>query len=138
MTDRLTQLQSCLDQLVTQLFSSINYINVHHDLKVPDEAPSYAVKVSDPQIQSAPPEEFKASLEELSSDIVAKAKQIETLINGLPELGASNTDLLALENELQSARQEQLQAIQERDTHLARCDELVRKLATYKAEMDGQ
>lgn len=136
MADRLSQLQTCLDQLVTQFFSSINFINLHHDLKVPDNSPPYSTKVDDPQLQSLPPNEFNTALEELAKDIVTKAKHIETLINSLPELDNVSTDLVSLENELEEARREQLKASKARDELLYKCDILVRKLSAYKSEMN--
>lgn len=137
MTDRLTQLQQCLDQLVTQLFSSINYINVHHDLEVPQGAPAHATKLEDPQVETVPTAEFQAALDELARDVVAKAKQIETLIGSLPELDAVNTDFVGLEVALAAARREESAATAERDELVARCDALVRRLAEYRAGMDA-
>lgn len=136
MTDRVSQLQTSLDQLMTQFFSSLNYINHHHELKVPEGAPAYVSKVEDPQLPSVPAEQFNAALRELSSDIVTKAKQIETLIDSMPELDNVAGDVESLEDELTKARAEEAVAASERELLLDRCDKLIMRLTNYKMELD--
>ena len=136
MSDRLSQLQTSLDQLVTQFFSSLNYINHHHDPKVPEGSPAYVTKVEDSQLPAAPADQFNESLKELSRDIVTKAKQIEKLIDSMPELDNLSGDLDALEGELEQAREDEKAASIEREVLLERCDQLIMRLTNYKMELD--
>ncbi|RKP28562.1 hypothetical protein METBISCDRAFT_29045, partial [Metschnikowia bicuspidata] len=40
MTDRLTQLQACLDQLVAQFNATVNYINIQSEMALLDPDPT--------------------------------------------------------------------------------------------------
>lgn len=138
MADRLSQLQTCLDQLVTQYFSSINYISKHHDfVPVSGEA-----KLSDPNLESSAPEKFKADLTELARDIARKAQQCEILIDSLPGLETSEKDqvqaLQDLEKELQSVRQEQQQVHDERKRLLTLCDDLIMRVTNEKVSLEKE
>lgn len=134
MSDRLTQLQTCLDQLVTQFFSSLNFINQSHTPKLPNNTPSHVQLVEVPE--AANEEQVQESIKELSKDIVIKAKQIETLIDSLPDLENMSADLQAMETSLESARQEQAVAQAEREELLRRCDNLVLSMTEYKSSID--
>ena len=129
-------MQKSLDQLVTQFFSSLNYINTNHDFQpLNGEA-----KVEDPQLNPAPGDQFQASLGELSQDIAKKAKQIENLIDSLPGIETSEKDQLeslsSLEKELRAVRAEEAKVVKERQNLLARCDKLVMQITKYKAEIE--
>ncbi|ODQ66248.1 hypothetical protein NADFUDRAFT_50169 [Nadsonia fulvescens var. elongata DSM 6958] len=112
MADRLTQLQTCLDQLVKQCYSSLSYINKNHDFKSVDPnlsigaiAATANITLSDPNVVPVPREEFQRVQMELARDLVVKTQQIEILIDSLPGIGVSKQSQLervkALEEELQ-------------------------------------
>ncbi|KAH3668577.1 hypothetical protein OGAPHI_002331 [Ogataea philodendri] len=91
MTDRLTQLQICLDQLSDMFFASLSYVDQNH----------IAVRLTEgdemlPDPDHNPPSEadFKANLVELTSDIILKTKQILTIIDTLPGVGVSKEEQL--------------------------------------------
>lgn len=117
MSDRLTQLQDCLDQLLTQMFACVKYIDTHHapspipnQPDIPDLAsgsnPPQSATADGPQSQALqissdpppqvgapthdPPELFQARLQELAADLVLKEQQIEALISVLPGVGSSS------------------------------------------------
>jgi mediator of RNA polymerase II transcription subunit 21 len=121
MTDRLTQIQDCLDQLLTQMYASIRYIDTHHPYaSIPNQAdqnpfapapqPQLSSDPSAPQAQGAPHEKevnpneitgetapdskelFEARLQELAQDLIVKERQIEVLVESLPGLGNSRED----------------------------------------------
>lgn len=46
MSDRLTQLQTCLDQLVEQFNATVNYVNVHSEPALLDEDPKSAINIA--------------------------------------------------------------------------------------------
>ncbi|KEQ70573.1 hypothetical protein M436DRAFT_53259 [Aureobasidium namibiae CBS 147.97] len=102
MADRLTQLQDCLDDLATQMFASIRYIQTRHQFAaIPDQ----------PDI-------------ELARDLVLKEQQIEYLISVLPGIGESEANqsqrIQALEKELREADEERKVALAEREAMLVK------------------
>ncbi|KAK5175474.1 RNA polymerase II mediator complex subunit [Saxophila tyrrhenica] len=131
MADKLTQLQDCLDDLLTQMYASISYIRQRHPYGEIPGQPSQAPKAPEPTTNGAgsteqtngtvtttsqpqqpapgregtpPPEEpqaFNAALHELARDLVIKEQQIEYLINSLPGLGSSEADQEKRMRELQ-------------------------------------
>jgi mediator of RNA polymerase II transcription subunit 21 len=120
MTDKLTQLQDALDQLLTQVFSSIRYIDTRHPyISIPGQSnqnpfatdpnsqqtghPSDAQTTQQQQQENQQlqageelppdnPEVFQEKLKELARDLVLKEQQIEFLIETLPGLGNSQED----------------------------------------------
>ncbi|KIW02178.1 uncharacterized protein PV09_06341 [Verruconis gallopava] len=109
MADRLTQLQDALDQLFTQMFASITYIDTRHPAStIPGQVDQHAAvrppinesgqdapaPTVDPDTRHIPeePRRFHATLQELAQDLVLKQAQIEALIESLPGLGNSQED----------------------------------------------
>ncbi|PNS17001.1 Mediator of RNA polymerase II transcription subunit 21 [Sphaceloma murrayae] len=132
MADRLTQLQDCLDDLATQMFASLRYINAHHSFASipgqPDQAPTTQknedgtqTTMQDPANDIVPddPALFQASLRELARDLVLKEQQIEYLIKVLPGIGNSekeqNERIEKLDGELREIEGERKEAARERD-----------------------
>ncbi|PRT55252.1 Mediator of RNA polymerase II transcription subunit 21 [Wickerhamiella sorbophila] len=136
MSDRLSQLQTCFDQLVTQFFSSLNYINQHHEF-VPADGQQ---PVSDTAHQALPKQQFTKDLEELAKDMAMKAKQIEVLIDSLPGIDTSEKlqmeSLASLEEELLQVHQERQEAIDERRRLLGLCDDLILRITKDKVELE--
>lgn len=136
--DRLTQLQTCLDQLVTQFYSSLNYINRHHDFEPIGSEP----KITDDKYPVVSPEKLDADLNELAHDIMLKSQQIELLIDSLPGSGLQEQDQMAkvseLQAELKSLDSEQLQVLEERDSILSKCDGLISQLTNEKVQILNQ
>ncbi|GAM84550.1 hypothetical protein ANO11243_025460 [Dothideomycetidae sp. 11243] len=127
MADRLTQLQDCLDDLATQMFASLRYINTHHSFASiqgqPDQQPNQKNEDG-----SAPV--FQANLRELARDLVVKEQQIEYLIKVLPGIGNSARDqnerIQRLEQELKDVEAERKQAAVERDEMLGTVEQLAK------------
>ncbi|KAF2154273.1 hypothetical protein K461DRAFT_292937 [Myriangium duriaei CBS 260.36] len=142
MADRLTQLQDCLDDLATQMFASLRYINTHHSFASiqgqPDQHPNQKNEdgttpvVQDGQIENLPdePHVFQANLRELARDLVVKEQQIEYLIKVLPGINNSARDqnerIKQLEQELRDVEEERKQAAAERDEMLGMVEKLAK------------
>lgn len=140
MADRLTQLQDCLDDLATQMFASLRYINTHHSFASiqgqPDQHTNQknedgiAPVVQDNQMETQPddPQVFQANLRELARDLVVKEQQIEYLIKVLPGIGNSARDqndrIKQLEQELKDVEKERKQAGVGRDELLRMVEKL--------------
>ncbi|CAN6595778.1 mediator of RNA polymerase II transcription subunit 21 [Trichomonascus vanleenenianus] len=136
--DRLTQLQTCLDQLVVQFYSSLNYINHNHDFVSVEGEP----KATDTNVESKDPEEFKRSLKELAKDVILKTQQVEHLVDSLPGVDSTEQDQLKklqeLEQGLRELEKEHQDALKEKERLLDRCDELILQVAREKVEIDRE
>jgi mediator of RNA polymerase II transcription subunit 21 len=125
MADRLTQLQICLDQLVEQFCATLHYVDTHHEFK----ASEGEELMTDPQAVIAPPEEFKATINELSTDLILKTRQIIALIDSLPGAGVSQQEqvnkIVELQKELESVEAEKVETVRKKDELLQWCNELV-------------
>lgn len=136
MADRLTQLQTCVDQMLTQYFSALTHINTTHGFK------SLAGEelVKDDTVPVVTDEERERTLEELAKDLVVKSQQIDYLIDSLPGIGSSEEHQMQqieqLQKELEEYDQVTEEVIKEKDELLEHCDELILKLAQRKAQID--
>jgi mediator of RNA polymerase II transcription subunit 21 len=111
MADRLTQIQDCLDQLLTQMYASVKYIDTRHSFtSIPDQPDQFNAS-DDPSSSSDPPQStsnqegelsgepsgtdptpdplFEQRIQELAQDLVIKEQQIEALVATLPGVGSS-------------------------------------------------
>ncbi|KAF7969743.1 hypothetical protein HWV62_28507 [Athelia sp. TMB] len=110
--DRITQLQDEIQQLLTIMSSSIAYLTSRANfVQVSPEVP--ITKQRNPD-KFDPPDVFEANKKELVTDLVVKAKQVEYLIQSLPEPEAEEVQakrLQALETEMTEANAEYIQAV---------------------------
>ncbi|KAI9718561.1 MAG: hypothetical protein M1812_004012 [Candelaria pacifica] len=125
MADRLTQLQDCLDQLATQFYASVRYVDQRHDLAPVGNEP----KVIAEEVTPDDPPAFAAAQRELARDLVLKEQQIEYLISVLPGISTSEKEqearLKVLEKELGEAEIERKRAVEEKEKVLERLDEVI-------------
>jgi mediator of RNA polymerase II transcription subunit 21 len=84
----------------------------------PDEMPEFASR-----------EELNAAVREMSTDLVNKAKQLETLIKALPGHGVSEKEqwekMRALEQELRDLEGEREEAVREREELMAKVEDKI-------------
>ncbi|PFH45980.1 hypothetical protein AMATHDRAFT_70815 [Amanita thiersii Skay4041] len=110
--DRITQLQDEIQQLLTIMSNSIAYLTTRANFtQVSPEVP--ITKQRNPDKYDSP-EVFEANKKELVSDLILKAKQVEYLINSLPEPEPEEEQakrLQALEEEMTESNEEYIQAV---------------------------
>ncbi|CUM51037.1 unnamed protein product [Debaryomyces tyrocola] len=170
MTDRLTQLQVCLDQLVEQFNATVNYVNTNSEPGLLDEDPSsvsnLAANAPIPGVQQQPSQgsgggsnkqtnarnsvsnqpsakaeaesNFENTINELSTDIILKSRQITMLIDSLPGIGVSPESQLNmvedLAKQLEEVEKERIKKIEEKDKLLKWCESLIVEVATGISE----
>ncbi|EJD04529.1 uncharacterized protein FOMMEDRAFT_19736 [Fomitiporia mediterranea MF3/22] len=110
--DRITQLQNEIEQLLTIMAASIQYLSS----KTNFEQVSAAIPITKQRNveKMDPPDVFEANKAELVADIVSKAKQVEVLIKSLPVPESEESQALRfqeLEEEMQEANQEYITAL---------------------------
>ncbi|GLB36824.1 putative subunit 21 of Mediator complex [Lyophyllum shimeji] len=110
--DRITQLQDEIQQLLMIMSNSIAYLTSRSNfVQVSPDIP--ITKQRNPE-KYDPPDVFEANKKELVADLMVKAKQVEYLINSLPEPEPEEEQakrLAALEEEMQVANTEYIQAV---------------------------
>ncbi|KAH9920317.1 uncharacterized protein B0H18DRAFT_1024808 [Fomitopsis serialis] len=110
--DRITQLQDEIQQLLTIMSNSIAYLTSRANFsQVSQDVPVTKQRKAD---KFDPPEVLEANKRELVNDLVVKAKQVDYLIQSLPEPEAEEvqaTRLQELENEMAEANAEYAQAV---------------------------
>ncbi|CCD24082.1 Srb7p NDAI_0C04220 [Naumovozyma dairenensis CBS 421] len=126
MTDRLTQLQICLDQLVEQFCATLNYIDKNHGFEPLNTSEPL---MSDKHATVAPPDEFSNTIDELSTDIILKTRQTMKLIDSLPGVDVSAEEQLhkidSLQKKLVQVEEAKIQAIKEKENLLTQVDGLI-------------
>jgi len=110
--DRITQLQDEIQQLLTIMSKSIEYLTSRSNfVQVSPEIP--ITKQRNPEKYDQP-DVFDANKKELVTDLIVKSKQVEYLINSLPEPEEEEEQakrFQALEDEMNSANEEYIQAV---------------------------
>ncbi|GBE89924.1 Mediator of RNA polymerase II transcription subunit 21 [Sparassis crispa] len=110
--DRITQLQDEIQQLLTIMSSSIAYLTSRVNFtQVSQEVPITKSRKSD---KVDPPDVFEANKKELVTDLLVKAKQVEYLIQSLPEPEAE--EVQTLEQEMYEANADYYNAVQRAKT----------------------
>jgi len=113
--DRITQLQDGIDQLLTIMANSVNYLVSSANFKQvnPD------IPITKTREKAAPADEFEANKQELVDDLIKKAKQIEVLIKSLPVFDPEEEQIARLdklEQEMVVANQEYREAVERAKT----------------------
>ncbi|KAI0358860.1 hypothetical protein OH77DRAFT_1448025 [Trametes cingulata] len=124
--DRITQLQDEIQQLLTIMSSSIAYLTSRANfVQVSPDIP--ITKSRNPE-KYDPPDVFEANKKELVTDLIVKAKQVEYLIQSLPEPDPEEKQverLETLEEEMTQANAEYIQAVNRaKSLHAQICDVL--------------
>ncbi|KAI0762503.1 hypothetical protein C8Q74DRAFT_1290569 [Fomes fomentarius] len=124
--DRITQLQDEIQQLLTIMSSSIAYLTSRSNfLQVSPEIPITKSRNADKYDE---PEVLEANKKELVTDLIVKAKQVQYLIQSLPEPDPEEKQverLQALEEEMSQANAEYIQAVNRaKSLHSQICDVL--------------
>ncbi|KIL61868.1 hypothetical protein M378DRAFT_81940 [Amanita muscaria Koide BX008] len=110
--DRITQLQDEIQQLLTIMANSIAYLTSRSNfVQVSPDIP--ITKQRNPEKYDSP-DVLEANQKELVTDLIVKAKQVEYLINSLPQPEPEDEQakrLQALEDEMNVANEEYIQAV---------------------------
>jgi mediator of RNA polymerase II transcription subunit 21 len=110
--DRITQLQDEIQQLLMIMSKTIAYLTSRSNfVQVSEEIP--ITKQRNPD-KYDPQDVFEANQKELVTDLITKAKQIEYLINSLPEPEPEEEQakrLQTLEDEMTIANEEYIHAV---------------------------
>jgi len=136
--DRITQLQDEIQQLLTIMSNTIAYLTSRSNfVQVSPDVP--ITKQRNPEKFDGP-DVFEANQKELVTDLVAKAKQVEYLIQSLPEPEPEEEQakrLQALEDEMTVANAEYIQAVtRTKDLHRQVSDVLRTMLNEADIELD--
>ncbi|KAI0717492.1 hypothetical protein C8T65DRAFT_111238 [Cerioporus squamosus] len=127
--DRITQLQDEIQQLLTIMSSSIAYLTSRSNfVQVSPEVPVTKSRNAEKYDQ---PDVFEANKKELVSDLIVKAKQVEYLIQSLPEPDPEEKQverLQALEEEMAQANAEYVQAVDRAKSLHAQICEVLRNM----------
>ncbi|KAJ7641474.1 hypothetical protein FB45DRAFT_900300 [Roridomyces roridus] len=118
--DRITQLQDEIQQLLTILSSTIVYLTSRANFVQLTASEIPITKQRNPE-KFDTPEVFEANKKELVTDLIVKAKQVEYLINSLPEPESEEEQakrLKILDEEMTVANEEYIQAVaRSKDLH---------------------
>lgn len=95
-----------------QFCAALNYIDKNHDFEPANET---EMKMSDRHATVAPAEEFSNTIDELSTDIILKTRQIIKLIDSLPGVDVSTAEQLhkidVLQKELVKVEDQKVEAV---------------------------
>ena len=99
-----------------QFCATLNYIDKNHDFEPKNE---FEQKMSDKHAVVAPAEEFASTIDELSTDIILKTRQVIKLIDSLPGVDVSATEQLrridSLQKSLVEVEKQKIEAIKKKE-----------------------
>lgn len=99
-----------------QFCAALNYVDKNHDFEPATES---EMKMSDRHATVAPPEEFSNTIDELSTDIILKTRQIIRLIDSLPGVNVSAAEQLnkidTLQKELVKVEEQKVEAVMRKE-----------------------
>ncbi|KAK7051717.1 hypothetical protein R3P38DRAFT_3386509 [Favolaschia claudopus] len=118
--DRITQLQDEIQQLLTIMSATLAHLTSRANFVQLDGSEIPITKQRNPE-KCDQPEAFEANKKELVTDLIVKAKQVEYLIQSLPEPEPEEGQekrLKALDDETTLANEEYIQAVaRSKDLH---------------------
>lgn len=118
-----------------QFCAALNYIDKNHDF---EPANDFEPKMTDKHATVAPVEEFNSTIDELSTDIILKTRQIIKLIDSLPGVDVSANEQLhkigSLQNSLVEVEQKKIEAIKKKEALLGEVDGLINMFVSGIAE----
>ncbi|ODQ54469.1 hypothetical protein SAICODRAFT_24253 [Saitoella complicata NRRL Y-17804] len=146
MTDRITQLQTAVNDVITSLLfseistavnqyhSALNYLHTQHQPSSLSGEGLIAEHLGEtPAAPAQEVEKIGDAKRELARDMIVKHKQIDALIDSLPGVGVTEGEQYArlrlLEGELQRIDQEYAQLLGDKDVLQNKLDDLIRSLS---------
>ncbi|TFK68521.1 hypothetical protein BDN72DRAFT_841732 [Pluteus cervinus] len=127
--DRITQLQDEIQQLLTIMANSIAYLTSRANfVQVSPEIPITKTRSQD---RFDPPDVFEANKKELVTDLITKAKQVDYLIENLPQPEPEEDQvqrLETLEEEMTVANAEYISAVNRAKDLQAQVSDVLRQL----------
>ncbi|GAO45925.1 hypothetical protein G7K_0171-t1 [Saitoella complicata NRRL Y-17804] len=132
MTDRITQLQTAVNDAVNQYHSALNYLHTQHQPSSLSGEGLIAEHLGEtPAAPAQEVEKIGDAKRELARDMIVKHKQIDALIDSLPGVGVTEGEQYArlrlLEGELQRIDQEYAQLLGDKDVLQNKLDDLIPK-----------
>ncbi|KAG8936937.1 hypothetical protein FRC03_004400 [Tulasnella sp. 419] len=129
--DRVTQLQDAMEQLFHIMGATLNYLRTKAGLV---QVSSHIPVTKSRGDKADAPDIFLENQKELVADFVRKAKEIETLINSLPEPDFVQNQaerLVKLEEEMKVANEEYRQAVERAKSLHKELQETLRLLMSH-------
>ncbi|KAK7688040.1 hypothetical protein QCA50_008410 [Cerrena zonata] len=127
--DRITQLQDEIQQLLTIMANSVAYLTSRANfMQVGPDIP--VTKQRNPEKVDAP-DVFEANKKEMANDLMVKAKQIEFLINSLPEPESEESQahrLEELQRDVEQANEEYIRAVNRAKNLYGKVSEALRNM----------
>ncbi|EMR08044.1 hypothetical protein PNEG_03486 [Pneumocystis murina B123] len=120
-----TQLQDAINELATQFYTILEYLNTAHDF-VPLDGQT---KASDPGVHPEDADKFTEIQHKLSMNLIEKVKQIDLLIDTLPSLYETEqqqlTQLTNLQEQLKEIGQKKHSLRIEKDNLQQQLDKII-------------
>lgn len=117
--------------MMEQFCGAVNYIDKNHGFESSNE---HEELMSDPQASVVEEKEFDKNIDELTTDIILKTRQIMALIDSLPGIDVSAQEQLhridSLQRQLVKMENEKIAAIKRKDELLKRVTNMTEQFTT--------
>ncbi|KAI9229155.1 MAG: hypothetical protein DHS80DRAFT_30108 [Piptocephalis tieghemiana] len=134
--DRLTQLQDSLDRLAFQMLSSLDALHKKAAF-APENGPE-PIPVQRSNVEALPADQFSDMTQQLSTDIVARLKEMDVLASSLSTVDQGPEELARLMAEAQAdveaAEEERQAALSRADTLFQDMNSLFRKVVDQSSK----